>query len=244
MMLKRVVLDSSVRDKARFPTSDRFEADLTELELRDVKEIKLVYASVPPEPHVAVGRDKLHVRSDGVDFVVAIRRGRYAAARTLASQVSVQLQQAVTNASMSAIYYGAGIKITSDKPFSLLEGPDNVARVLGFVAPGSSTLEVASHVLYSASQPLDSSDGSDSVAVVRIDGVSGIRSNSEVMDRAFAVLHDGRVTDPTTMYGANPSEPYVRKLSVRILRRDGSDYDTGGRDVAFHLDVTISPERR
>lgn len=244
MLTTRIVLDSSVRDKARFATSDRFDADLTELELRDVKEIKLVYASVPPEPHIAVGRDRLYVRSDGVDFVVVIRRGRYSAARTMASQVSLHLQQTVTNATMTAIYYGAGIKITSDAAFSLLDGPDSAARVLGFFTPATSALEVASHVLYADSQPMDSSDGSDAVAVVKIDGVHGMRSNSAVMDRAFAVLHDGRVIDPMTIHGSNPSEPFVKRLSVSIVRRNGDRYDTGGRDVTLHLDVVRNPERR
>lgn len=244
MLTTRIVLDSSVRDKARFPTSDRFDADLTELELRDVKEIRLVYASVPPEPHIAFGRDRLYVRSNGVDFVVVIRRGRYSAARSIASQVSLHLQQTVTNATMTAIYYGAGIKITSDAAFSLLEGPDSAARVLGFSAPASSNVEVASHVLYANSQPMDGSDGSDAVAVVKIDGVHGMRSNSAVLDRAFAVLHDGRVIDPMTAHGSNPSEPFVKRLSVSIVRRDGERYDTGGRDVTLHLDVVRNPERR
>lgn len=243
MLLKRVVLDSSVRDRARFPTPARFEADLTALELRDVKEVKLVYASVPPEPHIAVGRDRLYVRSDGVDFVVVIRRGRYSAARSLAAQVSLHLQQEVTNAAMSAIYYGAGIKLTSDAPFSLLDGPDSAARVLGLSTPATATLEIASHVLYAGSQPTDSSDGSDSVAVVKIDGVHGVRSNSEVMDGAFAVLHDGRVMDPMTIHGSNPSEPFLRRLLVSIVRRDGGEYDTGGREVTLHLDVLVNPER-
>lgn len=238
MLLKRVVLDSSVRDRVRFPTPTRFDADLSPLELRDVKEVRLVYASVPPEPQIAAGRDRLYVRSDGVDFVVVVRRGRYTAAADLAAQVSVHLQQTVTNAAMSAEYYGAGIKIVSDVPFSVLGGPDSAAGALGFDVPANSESDplMASNVLYSTSP-------SDSVAVVKIDGLHGTLSNSDTMDRAFAVLHDGRVMDPMTIHGSKPSEPYMSRLSVSIVRRDGRAYDTGGRDVTLHLDVLVDPER-
>lgn len=236
MLLKRVVLDSSVRDRSRFPTPSRFDADLTPLELRDVKEVRLVYASVPPEPQIAAGRDRLHVRSDGEDFVVVLRPGRYAAASDLAAQVSVHLQQTISNATVSAAYYGAGVKIVSDRPFSVLDGPDSAAGVLGFDAPTNSGAESASHVAYSSMV-------ADGPAVVRIDGLHGLQSNSETMDRAFAVLHDGRVMDPMTIHGSKPSEPYMRRLSVSIVRRDGSLYDTGGRDVTLHLDVMVDPVR-
>jgi len=256
MLLSRVVVDSSSRNATRFPSAADFELDLSSLELTDVVELRLVHAALPfPEPHFTAGRDALHV--DGGDAPVCLLpRGSYTNAVALCSELSEALRRDMGPGFSAYATRHGRVALSSFTPFTVLtvspvqasDGrgfpvypplPASASAVLGFAnrTGGQVALPVGNQfVAVADNTPLSRVDD---VAIVRLSDACAVKSDAPSFDRAFAVLHgDTRVADaPPTVHSNDPARSTLRTLRVRLQRRDGSQFDTDGRDVTLHLDV-------
>ncbi len=242
MLLSRVVIDSSARNAARYPSASDFEVDLTDMDLDGVSEVRLVHASVPfPEPHVTRGRDLLFI-AGGNQAACRLTRGTYASTAQLCGELSQALRRdmgpgfsanqtslgRVAIQSFTDFAVQTGVVRTGRDGFPTKEPLTGSAAAVPAAAVGNRFVAVAHHA------PLANRD---EVAVVRISNVCGVKSSQQHFDRSFAVLHSAGATDPLpNVHSSNPPCA-LRTLRVRLLRRDGQPFDTDGRDVTLHLDV-------
>lgn len=258
LLLSRVVIDSSGRNADRFPRSNDFETDLSYLDLDDVVEIRLVYASLPfPEPHVTRGRDLLYIDGgkDGPGATCRLTRGSYANAAQLARELTLSLRRDM-GPGFSAYTTRLGrIAIASFTPFTLrttgpvktrdtIGFPESVpltgsaAAVLGYAVQGADQLALPVGNRFFAIAENAPLARVDEVAIVRVSNVCGVKSQTPAFDRAFAVLHNGREIDPLPNVHANdPPRTTIKTLRIQLVRRDGLPFDTDGRDLTLHLDV-------
>jgi hypothetical protein len=257
MTVVRLVLDSASRNATRFPSSNDFEAHLGHLDLRDVARLSVVYAAVPfPEPHVTGGRDALQI--DGATCTLA--RGAYADVAHLCREATEALRRDVGPGFAAAPSRLNRVTISADAPFTLRTSEPYVdarghaghrplrgsaAAVLGF---STNVDHVAvrendgAYVVAADHAPLSTAD---QVAIVRVREVQGLRSDSDHFDRALAVVHADRAVD--TLPVSHTNDPPCRQLNalrVTVCRRDGSLFDTDGRDVTLHLDVVVAGDRQ
>lgn len=251
LLLSRVVIDSSGRNADRFPDSNDFEADLSYLNLEDVVEIRLVYASLPPpEPHITRGRNLLYID----DKVCNITRGTFANSTALCRELTACLLRDIGPAFTAHPTRLGRVNIVSFVPFTIkttgdIKSKDRIgfsesvplvssaASVLGYtIGKQQPALQVNNK--YYAIADNAALTKIDEVAIIRISNVCGIKSNANAFDRAFAVLHNGRELDALPNIHANdPPRVTIKSLRIKLVRRDGTPYDTDGRDLTLHLDI-------
>jgi hypothetical protein len=69
----------------------------------------------------------------------------------------------------------------------------------------------------------------------------GQRSNTAIIDRSFAVLHNGRQVDALpTVHHSNPKTGSLTKLRIRLFRMNGEVFETSGKEVTLHMDLVMS----
>lgn len=257
-LLSRVVIDSSGRNADRFPRADDFETDVSHLDLDDVMEIRLVYVSIPfPEPHVARGRDLLHIDGgkDGPGAACRLTRGSYSNAAQLARELTLSLRRDMGPGFSANTTRLGRIAIEAFVPFTLrttaaakardalgfpesVPLPGSAATVLGFAVSGADQPALPAGNRYLALAENAPLARSDEVAILRISDVCGVKSQTPAFDRAFAVLHNGHAADPLPcVHAYDPPRTTIKTLRIRLVRRDGQPFDTDGRDLTLHLDV-------
>ena len=251
MLSSRVVIDSSARNADRFPDSNDFEADLADLDLDDVVEVRLVYAAIPaPEPHLTRGRNLLHIN----DSICRLPRGSFPNSAALCREITPCLRRDL-GPGFSAYPTRLGrVGVVSFTPFTLKTTADvaskdrrgfavsvplvgSAASVLGFTV-GKPQHALAVGNKYHVIADNTALSKVDEVAIIRISNVCGVKSNAGAFDRAFAVLHNGRELDPLPSVHVNdPPRVAIKSLRIKVVRRDGTPYDTDGRDLTLHLDI-------
>lgn len=252
MLLSRIVLDSAGRNSRRFPDTANFELYAEELDLADVEEVRLVHISVPfPEPQIAAQRNSLYVRTSDGDTRCVLPRGTFSP-EALAVEVTTALRRDLSSNAFWCRSTAAGtLNIVAGRQFSILttgvekthpDGwkyepplPGSAATALGFV-DGGEIFSLQVGYLWSVAAPNAPAPAGARTAVVRVDGMCGIRSDAPALDRALAVVHEGKSVDPVTIH-AHKQSGRIKTIRVRILRTDGTPFDTAGRDVTVHLDV-------
>jgi len=254
MLLSRVVIDSAVRNVERFPSANEFETDVSDLYLQEIVEVRLVYANIPfPEPHVTRGRNALYL-TGGASPACILTSGEYSSVLQLCSELTLSLRRDAGPGFYAYPTHLGRVAIASFTPFTVntvsttqirdaLGFPQNAplqgsaASVLGFAPTpgGQAALAVGSKYLAMGTHPPLSQV--DQVAIVRVTDACAIKSSSRAFDRAFAVLHNGRDLDPLPSVHVNdPARVTLKKLRIRLERRDGELFDTDGRDFTLHLD--------
>ena len=269
----RLVINSSDRNTTRFPTSADFEVDLRQLEIQNVYEVKRAYAAIPiAEPHVTAGRDRLYIRTEeGQEIVARLPWGRYPDVKTLAYETTNAIRAATQRlfgdqvvfrcyvGTMGRLFLTAPLafcvrtreyqesKHVDGHPYHRMLN-DSAARVLGF-SSGTVGESLATGEFWASPTPIDlyavpapcNALEMDEAVIVRVEGMSAQRSNNPVIDRSFAVLHEGRQIDALpTVHHSNPKMGSLTKLHVRLFRMNGDQFDTNGHDVTLHMDMVLS----
>ena len=251
MLVSRVVIDSSGRNANRYPDANDFEIDLSELSLDDVIELRLVYAALPtPEPHLTRGRNLIYIN----DKVCNLTRGMYAHSTALCRELTLCLRRDLGPAFFVYPTNLGRVGLQSFTPFTVKTTGDikskdrrgftesvplvgSAASILGFtIGPPQQAIHVGNKYFAIADNTALSTV--DEVVIVRISNVCGIKSNATPFDRAFAVLHHGRALDPLpTTHANDPPRVSIKSLRIKLVRRDGTPYDTDGKDLTLHLDI-------
>ena len=257
-VVSRVVIDSSVRNPERFPSSNEFETDVSDLYLQEIVQVRLAYANVPfPEPHVTRGRNLLYL-SGAASPACILTCGEYTSVLQLCRELTLSLRRDSGPGFYAYPTHLGRVTIASFTPFTIhtvsttqtkdalgfqqnapLQG--SAAAVLGFApTPGGQaalsvgTATAPKYLALASHPPLSQVD---QVAIVRVTDACAIKSSSRAFDRAFAVLHNGRDLDPLpNVHVTDPARVTLKKLRIRLERRDGELFDTDGRDFTLHLD--------
>ena len=260
MLKYRVVVDSSVRNISRFPKANDFQTDVSALDLVDVVEVCLVYASVPfPEPDITTSRNLLYI-TGGNSPTCALTRGTYVNAAQLCRELSMSLRRDMGPGFSATTSRLGRVTVASFTPFTITTTsatqtttdsngfsqsvplPGSAASVLGFAVGAPQAAVQAGNKYYAVADNACLSRV-DQVAVIRVNEICGVQSTAPVFDRSFAVMHNGREIDPLpTVHANDPSRVAIRTLRVRLLRRDGSLFDTDGRNMTLHLDFIVNKQ--
>lgn len=242
-MTKRLLIDSQCRHSDE--SSDNYTVDFSGL--MKAKKIALVASHVDFTAQLfSDGCDSLSITSftaGGIEQVshhLSLEHGSPeagASAAALGTFVVGRLNASFAALGLpdfNAVMKDGRLRITSNARFGIRSGP-SVARILGFRTPASgrdeatgvqSRVEGAQHVL---DMPFKPEQATEPYLLLHLSIAGGLDVPVNASDGAVAVILPGKIDVAQPFYcSANPTE--FERMTVKLLRLDGSRYDFNGGD--------------
>lgn len=243
----KLVLDSSNRDAAAYPTPASYAIPLPE-GFTDVRELRLESAWFPfSAPQVNAHNSTFGVMLDGVAYAVSLPVGSYTTA-TLTDALQAALRQQVSPGFSATVDAATSIiSVAHDsKPFAL--AASNASKVLGFGNASYASAPVSgggSHAIV-APYACDLEDYNRYV-ILSIDLFDDLVSPNNAANRAFGILYKHKMDagiDPQIVSVCLPPLGKLGRLSVTVQDRYGNAYNCQNQDHVFMFTVVSDAVRR
>lgn len=234
-----VYVDSSGRDKTRFPTPDEYEVDLLNDPIPDVVGMRITQHTLPTADPITAGRDTVAVTLAGATTVAVLPpRPVDAAAAVVAADLQDAVRAATGDADFLAAADGAKLIVTHPSASFVVAG-GTALRVLGFAA-GQAAKPVVGGAFAAAG--IDGLDMSPPVAYVHVEGWGQhVYGNTVAGDGCLTPIFFGK--DVTNGPWCKPRGGRLRSVNRLRVSLRGVNGEPFGSPLNHHIAFELCTDR-